>query len=236
MAKIHFVLQGKGGVGKSFVSSLLCQYIISKEESIIPIDTDPNNTTLFNIKALKTTFLQLVDSDGKLDIRIFDKLMELIDKNVEIDHFVIDGGATTFLPLIDYLKDNDFINMLQEIGHEVYIHVPIVGGQAKDETFNGLLQLLNSFEANFVVWINEYHGALKEFENSEFYLQIKDVILALIYLSSYNKDTFGKDLLDLTSKNLTFNEAMKDKEFSLMSKQRLKIYRDKIFNSLELIL
>ncbi|WP_458448767.1 nucleotide-binding protein, partial [Campylobacter coli] len=45
MAKIHFVLNGKGGIGKSFISSLLCQYFLDKGESIVAIDTDPNNTT-----------------------------------------------------------------------------------------------------------------------------------------------------------------------------------------------
>jgi MinD-like ATPase involved in chromosome partitioning or flagellar assembly len=30
MAKIHMVLQGKGGVGKSFVAAMLAQFKISK--------------------------------------------------------------------------------------------------------------------------------------------------------------------------------------------------------------
>ncbi|HDX6248798.1 TPA: conjugal transfer protein TraL, partial [Campylobacter fetus subsp. venerealis] len=43
-------------------------------------------------------------------------------------------------------------------------------------------------------------------------------------------------LSDMTSLNLTFDEVMKDKDFSLMSKQRLKIFRDRAFKQLELIL
>ncbi|ECO2707948.1 conjugal transfer protein TraL, partial [Campylobacter coli] len=42
--------------------------------------------------------------------------------------------------------------------------------------------------------------------------------------------------LELTSKNLTFGEAMQDKNFSLMSKQRLKIFKDKAFNQIGNIL
>ena len=53
MSNIHFVLNGKGGIGKSFISSLLAQYLLSKKQSVVAIDTYPNNTTLYNIKALK---------------------------------------------------------------------------------------------------------------------------------------------------------------------------------------
>lgn len=236
MAKIHFVLQAKGGVGKSFISSLLCQYFMSKNESIVPIDTDPNNTTLLNIKALKTTFLQLVDDDGKFDVRSFDKIIQLIDSKKDTSHFVIDGGATTFIPLIDYIQENDVVDLLQSMEHEIYIHIPIVGGQAKDDTLDGLNQLINSFStASIVVWLNEYHGAINGFEESEFYIDRKEHILAMIYLASYNKDTFGKDLLEMTTQKLTFEEVLKHKDFSLMSKQRLKIYRDKVFQQMVML-
>lgn len=113
------------------------------------------------------------------------------------------------------------------------MHVPIVGGQARDDTILGLTQLTQAFNCSFVVWVNEYHGSIikddLEFEETKEYQAIKEKIKAIIYLSALSKDTFGKDLLELTSKNLTFGEAMQDKNFSLMSKQRLKIFKDKAF-------
>lgn len=239
MSNIHFVLNGKGGIGKSFISSLLAQYLLSKKQSVVAIDTDPNNTTLYNIKALKAKFLQLIDDNGKLDVRVFDKIIEHIFEK-KSDNYVIDSGATTFIPLIDYLKENEIVEYLKINKANVYMHVPIVGGQAQSETISGLVQLVNIFECDFIVWINEYHGPISnnglEFEDGEQYKSIKERIKAIIYLSALSKDTFGKDLLELTSKNLTFDEAMGDKDFSLMSKQRLKIYRDKAFKQLEIIL
>nr|WP_231854862.1 hypothetical protein [Campylobacter fetus] len=116
------------------------------------------------------------------------------------------------------------------------MHIPIVGGQSKDDTILGLRQLVEAFDCSFIVWINEYHGAIKDFEENPEYIAIKDKIKAIIYLNAVNKDTFGKDLLELTSKNLTFDEAMNDKSFSLMSKQRLKIFKDKAFKQLEIII
>ncbi|MDN5071433.1 conjugal transfer protein TraL [Aliarcobacter butzleri] len=235
MLNIHFILQGKGGVGKSFVSSLLCQYLLNKKQTITAIDTDPNNTTLFNIKALEAKFLQLIDNDGKFDVRQFDKIVELVFEK-KSTNYIVDSGATTFIPLIDYLKENQAIEFLKSNKVEVYMHIPIVGGQAREDTILGLTQLVSAFNCNFIVWVNEYHGALNDFENTEQYKAIKDKIKAIIYLNSLSKDTFGKDLLDLTSKNLTFDEALKDKTFSLMSKQRLTIFKDKAFKQIEIIL
>lgn len=235
MANIHFVTNGKGGIGKSFVSSLLCQYLINKGESVTAIDTDPNNTTLYNMKALKAKFLQLIDQDGKFDVRAFDKIIELVFEK-KTDNYLIDSGATTFIPLVDYLKENDAIEYLKSQEMDVYMHIPIVGGQAKDDTILGLTQLVAAFDCKFIVWVNEYHGALADFEKSEQYNKIKDKIRAIVTLSSLSKDTFGKDLLELTSKNMTFDEALQDKSFSLMSKQRLKIFRDKAFNQIKAVL
>ncbi|MFW0695682.1 conjugal transfer protein TraL [Aliarcobacter butzleri] len=235
MLNIHFVLQGKGGVGKSFVSSLLSQYLLNKKQTVTAIDTDPNNTTLFNIKALEAKFLQLIDNDGKFDVRQFDKIVELVFEK-KSTNYVVDSGATTFIPLIDYLKENQAIEFLKSNKVEVYMHIPIVGGQAREDTILGLTQLVSAFNCNFIVWVNEYHGAFNDFEDTEQYKAIKDKIKAIIYLNSLSKDTFGKDLLDLTSKNLTFDEALKDKTFSLMSKQRLTIFKDKAFKQIEIIL
>lgn len=236
---LHFVLNAKGGIGKSFISSLLCQYLLFKNESILAIDTDPNNTTLYNIEALKAKFLQLISEDGNFNIREFDKIIEIAFEKKH-DNIIIDSGATTFIPLVSYLKENEIINLLKDNEINVYMHVPIVGGQARDDTILGLIQLTQAFDSSFVVWINEYHGRLlknnKEFEEFEEYQKIKEKIIAIIYLNLLNKDTFGKDLNDMTSKNLIFDEVMKDKDFSLMSKQRLKIFKDKAFKQLEIFL
>ena len=68
MAKIHFILQGKGGVGKSMISSLLAQYKLDQGESITCIDTDPVNASFNAYKALNVTHLELLE-DEQINIR-----------------------------------------------------------------------------------------------------------------------------------------------------------------------
>ncbi len=45
MAKIHMILQGKGGVGKYLIPNLLAQYKINANQQPLCIDTDPVNAT-----------------------------------------------------------------------------------------------------------------------------------------------------------------------------------------------
>jgi hypothetical protein len=93
---IHLSLQGKGGVGKSLIASILAQYFADRRREIQCIDTDPVNRTLFQYKALNVSRLELL-RDGSLDQRGFDDLMERL--LTEDATFVVDNGASTFLPL-----------------------------------------------------------------------------------------------------------------------------------------
>lgn len=76
-------------------------------------------------------------------------------------HFVIDNGASTFLPLLQYFHDNQVMEMLNEIKQDVYIHTIIVGGQAQADTIEGfeiIVNLVKGSKAKIIVWINEFQG------------------------------------------------------------------------------
>ena len=75
MAKIHLVLQAKGGVGKSFISAMLAQYKRAHGQDPLCIDTDPMNATFTGYKALGVRKLSLLDGD-EIDVRNFDTLLE----------------------------------------------------------------------------------------------------------------------------------------------------------------
>src|SRR5207245_11588286 len=72
---IHMSLQGKGGVGKSLVASILAQYLQSGNQKIECIDTDPVNRTLSQYKAVNASRLELL-RNGNIDPRGFDALIE----------------------------------------------------------------------------------------------------------------------------------------------------------------
>src|SRR5690242_4065096 len=72
---IHLSLQGKGGVGKSLVASILAQYFRNRGRSIQCIDTDPVNRTFAQYAGIEACRLELI-REGSIDVRGFDTLME----------------------------------------------------------------------------------------------------------------------------------------------------------------
>ena len=52
---VHFVLQAKGGIGKSFVSTLLAQHVLNQTGAVHCFDTDQENTTFSRYEALASS-------------------------------------------------------------------------------------------------------------------------------------------------------------------------------------
>ena len=159
MAKIHMILQGKGGVGKSFISSTLAQHKFAKGGNPLCIDTDPVNATFYGFKKLNVKQINVMNND-EIDPRKFDDLIELIAK-AEND-VIIDNGASTFVPMSHYLISNQIPALLLDMGHELVVHTVITGSQALLDTLNGFVHLIKQFpkEALFVVWLNPYWGEI----------------------------------------------------------------------------
>src|SRR5437870_8319852 len=72
---VHFALQGKGGVGKSLIASVMSQFFVSKDRALHAVDADPVNQTLAEYRALGVERLNLL-KDGSVDQRQVDTLME----------------------------------------------------------------------------------------------------------------------------------------------------------------
>ncbi len=155
-ASIHILLQGKGGVGKSLISAILSQYLLSKGQDVRGIDADPVNQTLSEYRGLAVSCLNLL-KEGSVDQREFDLLMERF--LTESGTFVVDTGASTFIPLWHYILENHALDYLRERGKRVFVHSVITGGQSLNDTLAGFEQLAETTrEKNIVVWLNEYFG------------------------------------------------------------------------------
>lgn len=63
MAKIHLVMQGKGGVGKSLLAFYIAQYVKEKTGKCLVFDTDPLNQTLARTAALEAKVVRILADD-----------------------------------------------------------------------------------------------------------------------------------------------------------------------------
>ena len=232
MSDIHLILQAKGGVGKSLIATILAEYFISKGHAPKCIDCDPLNQTFGALKALKVQKLNLLH-DGDINPRVFDDLMETLLSS-EDETFVIDNGSAGFLPICDYMMGNAVMSMLEEAGHNVFIHSIIVGGESFPDTISGFAGLATHFPtASIVLWLNEFFGALAELEDIDIFKEHSRSVFAQIHLSKPKADTFEQDLIELRKVKLTFEQGVHHPKFNTMVRHRLNILRKGFFAALE---
>lgn len=240
MKKVHFILQGKGGIGKSFVSTLIAQYIQQQDPDVLCLDTDPINATFSSFPILNVRSVTLLEANNTIDERRFDDMMEEIFESES--NVVVDNGAASFTPLSSYLIDNEALTAIQEAGKEVVIHSVIAGGLAQDNTVSDFVNLTCQLPegVQVVVWLNEHFGPIeangKTFEEMKAYLDNKERVSAIIRLPKRTENTYGQDLATMLKKRLTFKEALASDVFRVMAKQRLKIMQRGIYEQLEVAL
>lgn len=239
-AEVNLILQGKGGVGKSFIASILAQYYLEKNETPLCIDTDPVNATFLGYKALNAHRIELMRENNVIDTRQFDSMMEMIIESEQ--DVIVDNGAASFIPLFGYLVENNAMEMLKDCGKQVVIHSVITGGQALMDTLNGFSQMVNNTPpyVKNVVWLNEYFGKVevqdKGFEKLKAYTDNKDKVSGIITIPKRAAQTFEQDIQLMQDKRLTFNEAITSSEFELMAKQRLKMIKKSLFEQLDIVM
>jgi hypothetical protein len=234
---IHISLQGKGGVGKSLISAILSQYLLSKGQDVQGIDADPVNQTLAEYRGLAVSRLNLL-KEGSVDQREFDLLMERF--LTESGTFVVDTGASTFIPLWHYVLENQALEYLREKGKRVFIHSVITGGQSLNDTLSGFEQLAETTrEKNLVVWLNEYFGPVlldgAPFREMVVCRKHANKVHGSVAIVRRTADTFGRDVEEMICQKMTFDEALNGTGFTIMAKQRLRVVQRELFDQLDAI-
>lgn len=228
--KLHFVLQGKGGVGKTFVSLLLAQCIQEKGEPLILVDTDPVNASFSSLSSIEPERVSIF-AGKKVDTRALDLFTErLADEDA---NFVVDNGASSFVPVSQYLIENDVAGILAGAGRQPVVHTVVTGGPGMLDTIKGFVSVMESFppSVQVVVWLNEFFGPIinangKPFEQLSAYIENKDRILALIRLAALSEEA-ASDLQDMIGKRLTFAQALAPDNTSILRVQKSRLFKVK---------
>lgn len=235
---INLIVQSKGGCGKTFCCASYAQYVAARAANQVEVhcyDTDTSNRTLSRYKPLHVQVINILTRDNNVDIRNFDGLVEQFLEKDGIG--IVDTGSNTFIPLMSYIAENNIAELLRESGVRLILHVPIEGGQAQVDCIESLGRILNDVDAEVVVWLNEFHGAVenagKPFEQFGVYQKHKDRIIGIVRVEKRNPDTYGKDIEQMTKLHLTFDEVDATTEMTFMPKQRLRNVKRDLFSKLE---
>ena len=232
---INIIAQGKGGVGKTFVSTQIAQYYSDNGVESLNIDTDPVNSTFQSFERLNVKHIDLL-IDNNVNARKFDEMMELILESET--NVVIDNGASSFIPLLAYFIENNVFEIFRDCDADILFHTIIMGGQSLDDTINGLVQITEKIPdyVNLIVWLNEYNGKIqidgKGFESFKVYKNLQNRIQQLIVIEERTRETFGEDIKNMLELKKTYNEILSGSEFGIMQRQRIKTVQKSIYDQL----
>ena len=239
----HFVLQGKGGVGKTTVSTFITQYVKDYlKQDYLAIDTDQVNASFASFKGLNVETINLMEESRITDAgweRLANKLLTTNKTNI-----IIDNGASSFVPLMNYAYDNDLFNALTSDENNytgnVFIHTVIAGGEGLSHTLAGLDTICYNFKntnIKIVVWINSYLGKVetidKKIEDYEELKKNENEILYIVRIPIYKGDLFKKDLSDMLTNHKTFEEMKNDTSVFIMSRSRYVRMQRELFEILD---
>jgi hypothetical protein len=230
---VHLVLAPKGGVGKSFIASLLAQFSIDRGQKMRVLDLDQSNATVAGFKALGGQPIDLL-SDGGFDTDKMDAVMDILVG--EPGPFIMDVGASVFQDTWRYFTKYDISRGLEEQNRRLVYHVVLCGGT---ETVHGLSGFDAIAEAShgrqMVVWVNPFRGPVEldgtDFLSMSVYRKHESKVLAVVILPVTDRATMN-DLSAIGKLNLVLDEAKGEPSIFFPSKQRLRVYRNEVFKQI----
>jgi hypothetical protein len=231
---IHAFLSSKGGIGKSFVASLLSQYAMKIGSPLSIKDMDSSNSTLANTKGLNAEQVNLL-TQANFDHEKFDKVCEEMMSGE--GPYLFDVGASMFTPVWGHLANHHYLDAWNDAGFRVIVHSVITGGAEAANTLTSLVDMAKAVPGRqIVVWLNPLHGEVKidgkKFEEWKVYEQYKSKFAAVVELP-LEDDAVKADLKTLGQKNGLLLDADKVEGLPFFSKHRLKVYREKVFSQIE---
>lgn len=231
----HFVMQSKGGAGKSVVSAMLAQYLLERQKDLILIDTDPSNKTLGSYQGLDVQKVEVLNKNKLVDQSKFDSFM---NEFLESDNpMLVDTGSGDFLAINGYMVKNEIPAIFSAHEKQLVIHCPINFGQSKEETVKCLLGLIgNHPETPIVIWENEFFGENPDdLANSPLFKKNKN-IAGIVKIREMNADTERADFSRMLQQSLTFDELKvktDDPNFGFIQKTRLVRIQKEIWGQLD---
>jgi hypothetical protein len=232
--RVHLVLQGKGGVGKTLVASMLAQYLTEAGSPIRSYDTDPVNSSFAAITALAARPIDLLEGEQINSLEIDRLVNEWIGGEGDV---IVDNGAAGFVPMSKYLIENEVSEVLAAHGMEMVIHTIVAGGGSMLDTLRGLASVIQNYPpaVKLVVWANEYFGPLRaegiDFEDTKVYRENRERIGGIVRLAKLNPH-HGRNVLEMLDQKLTFTEVIDRPDTMVIAKQRLTMVKRDIFSQI----
>ena len=142
--KINTVINGKGGVGKSFFAVNFVQYLKDNDIAHTAVDTDNENSTLKRFHP-EATFLDIEDPTE------IDSVFAALDKT---DLVVMDCRAASTDIFLDYFEEVRIFDLLKSFDASLNLIMPVNHETDSVEQIRSISDRLNR-NANYLIVKNE---------------------------------------------------------------------------------
>ena len=220
MKRLDLILNGKGGVGKSFFAVNLTQFLKDRGIAHVAIDSDNENSTLKRFHP-DTRFVDLNN------LRELDGIFAALEK---ANLVVMDCRAASTDLFIDYFTEIDLPAVLSNLAAALTLVMPV---NHESDSVDQIQRLADQFGKNcgYVVVRNAAHSdSFALFESSEVRAKLKDKLggreITMTRLQDWLVESLNAD-------NLTITAATKHPAFSLLDRQRLQMWQRKLYAEIE---
>jgi GTPase SAR1 family protein len=220
MKRIILILNGKGGVGKSFFAVNFVQYLKDKAIPHTAIDSDNENSTLHRFHP-DSQFLDLADRRG------LDAIFTALEKTNLV---VVDCRAASTDLFIDFFNVIDLSTVLSTLKATLTFAMPV---NHEPDSVDQVQRLVDQFGnmCHYVVVRNAAHSDnFKLLETSEVRTQILDKLGGKEINLTQLQDWL---VVALNEGNVTVTAAIKHDAFSLLDRQRLQTWQRKLYAEIE---
>jgi cellulose biosynthesis protein BcsQ len=220
MKRLDLILNGKGGVGKSFFAVNFVQFLKDKGIAHVAIDSDNENSTLKRFHP-DTRFLDLGNR------RELDGVFTALEK---ANLVIMDCRAASTDLFVDYFAEIDLPTVLAAMGAALTLVMPV---NHEPDSVDQIQRLADQFgkQCSYVVVRNAAHSdSFALFQSSEVRAQLKDKLGGQEIAMSRLQDWLVEAL---NAENLTITAATKHPAFSLLDRQRLQMWQRKLYAEIE---
>ena len=211
MKRLDLILNGKGGVGKSFFAVNFVQFLKEKGNAHVAIDSDNENSTLKRFHP-ETRFLDLGNR------REMDAIFTALEKSNLV---VVDCRAASTDLFLDYFSEVDLPAVLKALGAALTLVMPVNHELDSVDQVQRLAEQLGN-TAGYVVVRNAAHSdSFALFDSAEVRLRLKNDLGGREITMTRLRDWLVEAL---NRENVTITAAARHAGFSLLDRQRLQTW------------
>ena len=220
MKRLDLILNGKGGVGKSFFAVNFIQFLKDKGIAHVAIDSDNENSTLKRFHP-ETRFLDLGNR------REMDAIFTALEKTNLV---VVDCRAASTDLFLDYFAEVELEAVLKAFGAALTLIMPVNHELDSVDQVQRLAEQLGKAAAYVVVRNAAHSDSFALFDAAEVRVRLKGELggreITMTRLQDWLVEALNRE-------NVTIPAATKHAGFSLLDRQRLQTWQRRLFAEIE---